>query len=128
MRGDGVQFHVFAAAMRCATCAIFRTWIADMSYIRRRDERLPWRSMDNDGMHKFAYRHLAMFADLLRLAAPALDFARAELLPTSHVATADARFKQRHGDMAWRVPHRHGKAQDGSPLHLIVVLECPVDS
>ena len=44
--------------------------------------------MGNDGMHKFAYRHCELFADLLRLAAPALaaelDFARAEELPTAH--------------------------------------------
>ena len=28
--------------------------------------------MDNDGIHKFAYRHARIFADLLRLAVPAL--------------------------------------------------------
>ena len=98
-----------------------------MSSIHRRGECLPWRSMDNDGIHKFAYRLGAMFADLLRLAVPALaaelDFTRAELLPTSHVAVAGTRFKQRHGDMTWRVPYRRDAAQDGSPSHLIVVVE-----
>ena len=80
--------------------------------------------MDNDGLHKFAYRLRAMFADLLRLAVPALaaelDFARAELLPTSHVAAAGARFKQRHGDLTWLVPHRRG---DGLRPQLVAVVE-----
>ncbi len=86
------------------------------------------RRMDNDGMHKFAYRHREFFADLVRLAAPALaaelDFARAELLPTSSVAAAGERFEQRHGDMAWRVPHRRGAGRHGSHRPgLIVVAE-----
>ena len=84
--------------------------------------------MDNDGLHKFAYRHREFFADLVRLAAPALaaelDFARAELLPTSSVAAAGDRFDQRHGDMAWRVPHRRGAKRHGSHRPgLIVVAE-----
>ena len=65
-----------------------------MAYIHGRRGCLPWRGMDNDGIHKFAYRHWAMFADLLRLAVPALaaelDFERAKLLPTFHVAAAGA--------------------------------------
>ena len=80
--------------------------------------------MDNDGIHKFAYRLRAMFADLLRLAVPALaaelDFARAELLPTSHVAPTGARFKQRHGDLTWLVPHRRDA---GSHPRLVAVVE-----
>ena len=92
-----------------------------MAYIHGRRGCLPWCRMDNDGIHKFAYRHWTMFADLLRLAVPALaaelDFKRAELLPTSHVAAAGARFKQRHGDLTWLVPHRR---DDGS---LIAVVE-----
>ena len=95
-----------------------------MAYIHGRRACLPWRGMDNDGIHKFAYRLRAMFADLLRLAVPALaaelDFARAKLLPTSHVAATGARFKQRHGDLTWLVPHRRG---DGSPPHLVAVVE-----
>ena len=67
--------------------------------------------MDNDGIHKFAYGHEALFADLLHLAVPALaaelDLARAELLPTALVSAGAARsersargypsMKQRHG-------------------------------
>ena len=84
--------------------------------------------MDNDGLHKFAYRLREVFADLLRLAVPALaaelDFTRAQLLPTSSVAAAGARFKQRHGDMTWRVPHRRGAGRHGSRRpDLIVVVE-----
>ena len=91
-------------------------------------------------MHKFAYGHDAIFADLLRLAVPALaaelDFARAELLPTSHVGVGDSRMrepsaegakshprmKQRQGDMMWRVPRRRD-AIDGTPADLIAVVE-----
>ena len=83
--------------------------------------------MDNDGIHKFAYQHVRFFADLLRLAVPALaaelDFARAELLPTARIAAAGGRFKQRHGDMTWRIPHRRGIGHGGSPPQLIVVAE-----
>ena len=83
--------------------------------------------MDNDGIHKFAYRLAEFFADLLRLVAPALaaelDFARAEQLPTSHVATAAGQFLQRHGDMAWRVPHRRGTMRRGWRPWLVVVVE-----
>ena len=83
--------------------------------------------MDNDGIHKFAYQHVAVFADLLRLAAPALaaelDFARAERLPASGVAPAGGRFEQRHGDLAWRVPHRRADGADGSHPQLIAVVE-----
>ena len=84
--------------------------------------------MDNDGLHKFAYRRREFFADLMRLAVPALaaelDFARAELLPTSSVAAAGDRLEQRHGDMAWRVPQRRGAGRPGSQRpDLIVVVE-----
>ena len=83
--------------------------------------------MDNDGIHKFAYQHVAVFADLLRLAAPALaaelDFTRAERLPASGVAPAGGRFEQRHGDLAWRVPHRRADGKDGSHPQLIAVVE-----
>ena len=82
--------------------------------------------MDNDGIHKFAYRHARIFADLLRLAVPALaaelDFAQAERLPASGVAAAGGRFEQRHGDLAWRVPHRRAD-EDGSHPQLIAVVE-----
>ena len=78
-------------------------------------------------MHKFAYRQERMFADLLRLAAPALaadlDFARAEQFPASHVEAAGTRFEQRHGDLIWRVPHRRSDARDGSRPDLIAVVE-----
>ena len=77
--------------------------------------------MDNDGIHKFAYRHRALFADLVRLVAPALatelDFARAEELPAAYVQPGSGRFTQRFGDMAWRVPRRGGGAE------LVVLIE-----
>ena len=77
--------------------------------------------MDNDGIHKLAYGHPEMFADLLRLVAPALeaefDFERAEQLPAAYVRPARGRFAQRFGDLAWRVPARRGGAD------LVVVVE-----
>ena len=98
-----------------------------MSYIHRQCERLPCRAMDNDGIHKFAYEHALLFADLLHLAVPELaaelDFTRAEQLPASGVAPAGAGFKQRHGDLIWRVPHRHANGIDGSHPQLIAVVE-----
>ena len=99
-----------------------------MSYIHRPWECLPWCAMDNDSIHKFAYRRGEFFADLLRLAVPGLaaelDFTRAQLLPTAHVAAAGARFKQRYGDMAWRVPHRRTMVRHGSHRSdLVVVVE-----
>ena len=110
----------------CHRRAIFRTWISDISYIHWHCECLPWRRMDNDGIHKFAYRRGEFFADLLRLAVPALaaelDFTRAQLLPTAHVAAAGARFKQRYGDMAWRVPHRRSALRHGSDRSDLVVV------
>ena len=77
--------------------------------------------MEHDGVHKFGYRHRELFADLLRLVAPALaaelDFARAEEVPAAYVRRAHDRFPQRFGDMAWRVPHRSGGGE------LVVLLE-----
>ena len=79
------------------------------------------RAMDNDGIHKFAYGHRAVFADLLRLVAPALEaefrFERAEELPAAYVQPGRDRFAQRFGDMAWRVPARRRGAG------LVVVVE-----
>ena len=102
-----------------ATC---RTWIAETTYIPRGCGWLPSHGMDNDSLHKFAYRHGAMFADLLRLAVPALaaelDFVQAQLLPTSHVSATGGRLEQRHGDMTWLVPHRRGTSS-----HLVAVVE-----
>ena len=83
--------------------------------------------MDNDGVHKFAYRHRELFADLLRLVAPALaaelDFARAEELPAAYVQPAGDRFTQRFGDMAWRVPRRGG----GAELVVLIEFQSAVD-
>ena len=82
--------------------------------------------MDNDGIHKFGYRHRELFADLLRLVAPALaaelDFARAEELPAAYVRPAGRRFKQRFGDIAWRVPRRR-YAEGGAGPELVVLIE-----
>ena len=82
--------------------------------------------MDDDGIHKFAYGHDVLFADLLRLVSPALaaelDFTRAELLPTALVSAGGSRMKQRYGDMMWRVPRRRD-ASDDAPVDLIAVIE-----
>ena len=82
--------------------------------------------MDNDGIHKFAYRLRALFADLLRLVAPALaaelDFAQAAELPTAYVEPVRGGIAQRFGDMAWRVPSRR-LGSDGAAFSLIVVIE-----
>ena len=87
--------------------------------------------MDNDGVHKFAYRHRQMVADLLWLAAPAvaraLDFAAAEELPTEGVRAGAGGLVQHRSDMAWCIPFKLG-GQDGigqsagRPL-LVVALE-----
>ena len=83
--------------------------------------------MDNDGIHKFAYRHRALFADLVRLVAPALadelEFAQAEELPAAYVQPAGDRFPQRFGDMAWRVPRRGG----GAELVVLIEFQSAVD-
>ena len=82
--------------------------------------------MDNDGIHKFAYGLRELFADLLRLVAPALaaelDFARAEELPTTYVESAGGRLAQRFGDMAWLVPGR-SDGRVGAAFRLLVVVE-----
>ena len=82
--------------------------------------------MDNDGIHKFGYRHRELFADLLRLVAPALaaelDFARAKELPAAYVRPAGRRFQQRFGDIAWRVPRRRD-AEGGAGPELVVLIE-----
>lgn len=81
--------------------------------------------MENDAIHKFTYRHRALFADLMRLVAPALaaelDFDRAVELPAAYVEAAGERFEQRFGDMAWRVPRRD--AGDEGPASLVAVVE-----
>ena len=87
--------------------------------------------MDNDGVHKFAYRHRQMVADLLCLAAPAvarvLDFAAAEELPTEGVRTAARGLVQHRSDMAWCIPFKpggqHGAGPDAGRPMLVVALE-----
>ena len=75
--------------------------------------------MDNDGVHKFAYRHRQMVADLLWLAAPAvaraLDFAAAEELPTEGVRAGAGGLVQHRGDMAWCIPFKPGGQQGVGP-------------
>ena len=82
--------------------------------------------MDNDGIHKFAYRLRALFTDLLRLVAPALekelDFDLAVELPTSQIEPAGGRLAQRHGDIAWRVPRRDA-GDDGWGAWVVVLVE-----
>ena len=82
--------------------------------------------MDNDGIHKFAYRRRELFADLLRLVVPALaaelDFTRAAALPTAYAEPGRCGIEQRFGDMAWRIPRRRG-GEDGSAACLVAVAE-----
>ena len=77
-------------------------------------------------MHKFTYRCRELFADLLRLAAPALaaelDFARAEELPTAYAESGRDGIAQRFGDMAWRIPRRRDGGS-GPAACLVAVAE-----
>ena len=83
--------------------------------------------MDNDAIHKFAYRHLEMVADLLRLAVPALaaelDLAAAKEVSAAHVGHHGGALEQRYGDMIWRVPFKTGALKDGTRPYLLVLLE-----
>ena len=83
--------------------------------------------MDNDAIHKFAYRHREMVADLLRLAVPALaaelDLAAAKEISPAHVGHRAGALEQRYGDMIWRVPFKTGALKDGSRPYLLVLLE-----
>ena len=83
--------------------------------------------MDNDAIHKFAYRHLEMAADLLRLAVPALaaelDLAAAKEVSAAHVGHRAGALEQRYGDMIWRVPFKTGALKDGTRPYLLVLLE-----
>ena len=83
--------------------------------------------MDNDAIHKFAYRHREMAADLLRLAVPALaaelDLAAAKEVSAAHVGHRAGALEQRYGDMIWRVPFKTGRLKDGSRPYLLVALE-----
>ena len=83
--------------------------------------------MDNDAIHKFAYRHLEMVADLLRLAVPALaaelDLGAAKEVSPAHVGHRAGALEQRYGDMIWRVPFKTGALQDGTRPYLLVLLE-----
>ena len=71
--------------------------------------------MDNDAIHKFAYRHREMVADLLRLAVPALaaelDLAAAKEVSPAHVGHRAGALEQRYGDMIWRVPFKSAPLQ-----------------
>ena len=83
--------------------------------------------MDNDSIHKFAYRHPELFADLLRLAVPdlasELDLAAAKEISAAHVGHRAGALEQRYGDMIWRVPFKTGALQDGTRPYLLVLLE-----
>ena len=83
--------------------------------------------MYNDSIHKFAYRHPDLFADLLRLIVPALapelDFAAAKEISAAHVGHHAGVLEQRRGDMTWRVPLKAGALKDGSRPYLLVLLE-----
>ena len=83
--------------------------------------------MDNDSIHKFAYRHPELFADLLRLAVPELaselDLAAAKEVSAAHVGQRAGALEQRYGDMTWRVPFKTGALKDGTRPYLLVPLE-----
>ena len=83
--------------------------------------------MDNDAIHKFAYRHRELVADLLRLAVPALaaelDLAAAKEVSAAHVGHRAGALEQRYGDMIWRVPFKTGALKDGTRPYLLVALE-----
>ena len=83
--------------------------------------------MDNDAIHKFAYRHREMAADLLRLAVPELaaelDLAAAKEVSPAHVGHRAGALEQRYGDMIWRVPFKTGALKDGTRPYLLVLLE-----
>ena len=86
--------------------------------------------MDNDAIHKFAYRHREMVADLLRIAVPALaaelDLAAAKEVSAAHVGHRAGALEQRYGDMIWRVPFKTGRLKDGTRPYLLVLLEFQV--
>ena len=81
-----------------------------MAYIRHAHGTPTLAPMDNDAIHKFAYRHREMVANLLRLAVPALaaelDLAAAKEVSLAHVGHRTGTLEQRYGDMIWRVPFR----------------------
>ena len=84
--------------------------------------------MDNDSVHRFAYRHAELVADLVRLAIPGLaaelDLAKAEQVSAAHVGIGThGGLEQRHGDMIWRVPFKAGALLNGSRPYLLVLLE-----
>ena len=83
--------------------------------------------MDNDSIHKFAYRHPELFADLLRLAVPELaselDLAAAKEVSAAHVGQRAGALEQRYGDMTWRVPFKKGALKDGTRPYLLVPVE-----
>ena len=83
--------------------------------------------MDNDAIHKFAYRHRELVADLLRIAVPALaaelDLAAAKEVSPAHVGHRAGALEQRYGDMIWRVPFKTGALKDGTRPYLLVLLE-----
>ena len=83
--------------------------------------------MDNDAIHKFAYRHPELVADLLRLTVPELaaelDLAAAKEVSAAHIGHRAGALEQRYGDMTWRVPFKTGALQDGTRPYLLVLLE-----
>ena len=83
--------------------------------------------MDNDSIHKFAYRDPELFADLLRLAVPELaselDLAAAKEVSAAHVGHRAGALEQRYGDMTWRVPFKTGALKDGTRPYVLVPLE-----
>ena len=83
--------------------------------------------MDNDSIHKFAYRHPELFADLLCFAVPELaselDLAAAKEVSAAHVGHRACALEQRYGDMTWRVPFKTGALKDGTRPYLFVLLE-----
>ena len=98
-----------------------------MAYILGASGRLEWNAMDNDGAHKFAFGVPEVFADLLRLVFPewadTLDFDNAEEVSAAYVQRFGGGFRQRFGDMLWRVPFKEGRLKDGSRPYLLAPVE-----
>ena len=119
--------HGRTGGFRTSSAASVVRKIEQISYILGASGRLEWNAMDNDGAHKFAFGVPEVFADLLRLVFPewadALDFDDAEEVSAAYVQRFGGGFRQRFGDMLWRVPFKEGRLKDGSRPYLLAPVE-----
>ena len=119
--------HGRTGGFRTSSAASVARKIEQMACILGASWRLEWNAMDNDGAHKFAFGVPEVFADLLRLVFPewadALDFDDAEEVSAAYVQRFGGGFRQRFGDMLWRVPFKEGRLKDGSRPYLLAPVE-----